>query len=65
LRFGENLKNCLNFSKSVLIYSIYASEVRNLAECAEKWWFFGRFDKKAFSVEMPETSFLAFYKPWG
>ena len=65
MRFGENLENCLQFSESVLFFSIFASGVRNLAECAEKG-VFGRIKAgliKAFSVEMPETSFSVCNKP--
>jgi hypothetical protein len=40
LRFGENPENCLNFSGSVLFFSILASGVSNMVEGAEKECFF-------------------------
>jgi hypothetical protein len=43
VRFGENPENCMNFSVEELFFSIFASRVSNLAECAEKG-VFRRFD---------------------
>jgi hypothetical protein len=49
---SENPKNCLNFSESVLFFSIFASEVSNLVECANlalpRKGVFRRFDKRLF-----------------
>jgi hypothetical protein len=64
LRFGENLENCLNFRKSVLFFSIFASGAGIWLNVPKKG-VFGRFDKRLFLWKCQKRHFRNVTSPRG